>query len=650
MKKRFSQILCVGLASVVVAGGVLSSCTDEEETVNNTGSTVEYTDFRLADKGRSDYTVVLPEKASDLESFAAEELVRLFKEATGVELPVVSDSGLTFDENAKYISIGETTLKEDSGLQTEFATLKSSGGRIVNNGSCVFLAGAAEYGTLYAVYDFLGYLFDYEYFDIDAYRLVKKDVVRLPVMDYTNIPDFEYRYFGDMLQYTAYGGDDNHAHRLRIRDLEGNSALSGHTANSLIDPNVYGDKHRDWYGENDGLKYNADGTYNTTTSFLCYSNEEMTQEYIKNVKSYLQKSPTADSIALTQADFNDWCNCDKCAAATKKYGNGKTSLGAVTQTLFLHKVVPAVNEWLAEEYPGRKVYYKVYAYHQTIDPPAHKDATGKYIPNGAENGDYSMVLPEDVFVVYANIYADRNVSWGDNPQVAEMIKGWGALTQSLTIYEYGQDALNVCMPYDGLQVHADNIRFAKSVGLNNNYRIQGNYVTMSSGFYYLRVYAATKLMWDSTLDPNQLAREYIETVYGEAAPYMQQMYDAMRLRMVELREKYNYGAMCLTDYVSSRNWPREVLLQYQELIDKAYAAIEHIRYVDEEKYEILVRKIKIEEMFVRYVNCSLYLNRMDTESKTAYIDAFETDAKLYGFKNWHESKPMSEKIAIWRNS
>jgi hypothetical protein len=56
----------------------------------------------------------------------------------------------------------------------------------------------------------------------------------------------------------------------------------------------------------------------------------------------------------------------------------------------------------------------------------------------------------------------------------------------------------------------------------------------------------------------------------------------------------------------------------------------------------------IEEMFLRYVNCSLYLNYYSDTEKAQMIDEFEEYATRYGFKNYSETTPMSEIIAVWR--
>ena len=60
--------------------------------------------------GVTQYKVVLPDDLNNDIALARDELVHFFKIATDIELEVISDRGLTFDKNDKYISIGKTSL------------------------------------------------------------------------------------------------------------------------------------------------------------------------------------------------------------------------------------------------------------------------------------------------------------------------------------------------------------------------------------------------------------------------------------------------------------------------------------------------------------------------------------------------------------
>ncbi len=643
--KKIAKILVsfiLSLSTVFVAGCSLF----EKEPEGG----YEDTGIVLAENGKTDYTVVIPEKPSVYEEFAASELQLRFKEATGAELPLIydNDEKAVYSESAKLISISDTKVQKASGVTADYATYRRSGARMVTKGSCVILTGASEQGALYAVYDFLNVLFNYEYFDIDTYTLTEKERVTLPKLDESNIPDMDYRIYSDYRQFPNDGGSIYEAYRMKLQWHDDGWAVGGHAVDVILPYTTYAVQqgHYDWY--------DSHGPHWVSNSQawcqLCYTNEDMRKEFVERTKTLLTQYPDATLMGFGQSDVNSWCECENCTAVTEKYAHeGMSARGAITQTIFVNKVIEEIEEWIAVEYPGRQVRYMVFAYHQTITAPAHKDENGNYIPNGSENGDYSMKLHDKVYVSYADIYANRNLTWRDNPAVAENLKAWAACTKGIQIYEYAADAANYLLPYDGIQVFAENYRFAKELGFSEYFH-EGAGNGTASGFTGLRYYVSSKLMWDTSLDVNELISKYINACYGPAADEMQEFYDILRTRLSFLRKQYGFGNMVLSSIVNATHWPRTVLLSYYEMFDKMYEDIEYLKYVDAEEYEKIFRKIKIEELFVDFVNLSCYLGYYTTEEKVQRIDEFEENCSKYSAKYLGSGKDLANLVASWRAS
>lgn len=643
MKKFIRNSISILLA-VTALGSV--ACSDKKQSVTLPPyDTMEYTDYVLAESGKTDYAVMIAEDASEYETFALSELQKLFKEATGANLPVVKEGAVSFSEDAKIISIGDTQFQKDSGVTATYDELKSSGNKVVNKGQSVILVGGSDEGSLYAVYDFLGALFNYDYFDVDAYRLDKKDKVQLPVLNQTNIPDFDYRIFGDYSHERTAGGDYYVSWRRRFFYDENVSALGGHTADQIIPLEKYyatpedKEAHADWFW-NPG----SDGWQ------LCYTSEGMTKEYIERAKYFLSAKPNATEISFTDRDYPTWCKCERCVDVIKKYSAPGQYIQTATYILFLNKVTTALDAWLQEEYGGKRhVTYNFYAYQGAQLAPSHQDANGQYVPNGSENGDYSMVIKGNVRVQYAAVDADRNIPYKESVLESTQLRSWSALTPNLFIYEYPQDAYHSLLPYDGIHTHAENIRFAKELG-HSAYKFQGNYHTQSSGFYNLRIYVISKLMWDCSLDPDKLAREYIKYCYGDASDVMQELYETMRDWFAYLRVKTNYGSNCLTNNLNNTHFPRNMMRRFEEIILSAYDEIEDLQYIDAELYEKIFRKIKIEQMWIDYVNLSNYSKFMSNEEKTQKINDFEKYAMKYNIKCWNQTASISIVIESWRKA
>ena len=640
MKKFIRNSLCIAMATLSV---MATACGSETANTLPPYDSNTYTGYYLAENGKSDYSILIQENATERELFAAEELQLRFKEATGAQLPIITEE-MSFSENAKVISIGDTTFQKESGVVADYSKLKSSGTRVVNKGSSVICVGAQDEGTLYAAYDLLDILFDYEYYDVDGYRLNKSATVKLPVMDLTNIPDFDFREFGDYSHENGVGGDYRESWRRRFFFQTGIEIVGGHTAEQIIPLSLYyntpeqKEAHKDWFYHPEGSDWQ-----------LCYSNEEMRQEYVKRLKEMATKKPDAYRIYMTDNDVPSWCNCDKCEATIAKYSPKGQHVGTSTLILFVNKVIADLEPWFAENYPDKNWDVIFYAYQGAKQPPAQKNAQGVYEPVGVSKGDYSLRLNERVIVQYASVEADRNRSFREDATENNFLRAWASITPNLMIYEYPQDAFHSLLPFDGAHTHAENIRFAKELG-HTAYRFQGNYNTQSSGFYNLRIYLISKLMWDTTLNPEELAKEYIYGVYGDAAPVMEELYQTMRDRMAYLRVKTGYGDKCLTNNLQLKNYTRAMLRRYEEIILSAYDKIDDMQYINAEEYERLFRKIKIEQMWIDYANLSLFSSYYTPEQRNQMIDDFEKYAAKYGIKCWNQTVSIAVTIEAWRKA
>ena len=107
MKKIISLLLCIFL---------LFTCVSCSKPANDISEEVKTGEYLLKD-GKSEYVVVKPENSTYNETVAVEEFITLFSEATGVSLPVVTDENITYSKDSRYISIGNTKLINDAGVE-----------------------------------------------------------------------------------------------------------------------------------------------------------------------------------------------------------------------------------------------------------------------------------------------------------------------------------------------------------------------------------------------------------------------------------------------------------------------------------------------------------------------------------------------------
>mgnify|MGYP000802591169 CR=1 FL=1 len=204
-----------------------------EPTVENENHRFSYkeTNEYLIKNGTTEYKIVIPSENVSAElNIARDELVRLFKEATGVTLETISDAGKSHDANGKYISLGNTSLYKSSGLNVDTKTLKKDGARILTKDKTIYFIGKTDTGVINGVYDFLNMHFNFETYFKDTYTLTT-GVTELKLMNYdvVDVPDIEYRTKKGILNAsTSDVNDMMFAYRMRSLDSDSNMLLPIH--------------------------------------------------------------------------------------------------------------------------------------------------------------------------------------------------------------------------------------------------------------------------------------------------------------------------------------------------------------------------------------------------------------------------------------
>src|ERR1051326_7753809 len=105
-------------------------------TVSLFSTASELTALELISDGKPVSTIVVPDKATDLEQEAAKKLADYLKRASGAELPIVAESQKS---SGNLISVGKTRLAMTAGITGE--GLKYDGYRLVVKGETLYLLG-----------------------------------------------------------------------------------------------------------------------------------------------------------------------------------------------------------------------------------------------------------------------------------------------------------------------------------------------------------------------------------------------------------------------------------------------------------------------------------------------------------------------------
>lgn len=610
---------------------------------------IKETNQKFVANGSTEYKILIPADAKEKTKYAAEELAYYIKQSTGANLEIEKDdSVMAFNENSKYVSIGDTRLREQCGKTFTYEELSWDGFKIYTYKQSICISGYYENGDLYGVYEFLSREIEWESFAKNRVWY-KENVSELTFKEYDviDVPDFELRQAGEGLQ-----SDSVYGKRLRfslISEVFVNPGAWCHNTFKIIEPKKYltnkdGNKdesfiaeHKEWFSHNeDGeIIYSEVEAESHLPAQICYSveDEEFFNLIVSGLKQWLIDSPDAKTVMFAQQDNHSWCECKKCKEAKEKYG---TNSALVVK--MLNRIAAALEPWLAEQ--DRHVTFSFFAYNPTEDAPVKTDENGNYVAI-----DDSVVCRDDVAVMYAPIGADysKPLTHVANSKEFENLKKWSVLSSKIYLWTYCLACSSYLAPYDTYNIIQENYRLAYQYNVYWLYDQPQVHSNNSTGFHILKYYLNSKLSWNVNADVNALIDEYFEKCYLDAAEPMRKLFD-------EIRSRFSYIENVLGDslyiYVTMYNksyFPAGLLQQWEGYIEEAYAAIAHVKDENEDLYNELHDSIMVESVFIRYCLIDLYGESLyDADTLLAKKVQFKNDCSLLGVNRRTESGDLNK--------
>jgi len=436
----------------------------------------------VARGGHARSSVVVAENASDTERQAARELALFLHLTTGGEFPVLNaapDSGsrLLVGEGAARLADPSFAA---SSLRPEEILIRSAGRDLI-------LAGGSPRGTLYAVSAFLEDFVGCRWWTPEAGNIPWRPTLKIGPTDVRFAPPLEYR---EPFWYAAF--DDVWSARNKANGIRsgGNDLYGGrqvyegfvHTFYSLIPPDRYFKDHPEWFSEIDGRRTGENAQ-------LCLTNEEMRRELVKNLEERLRANPKATIASVSQNDCFNPCACPRCRAVDADEGSPSG---------LLLRFVNAVAADIEREFPG--VAIDTLAYQYTRKPPR--------IARPRANVIVRLCSIECAF--------SRPLDDARNAAFFDDLKGWSAIADRLYVWDYTTNFAHYIQPHPNLGVLGPNIRLFVRNKVRGVFE-QGAYQSWGSEMAELRSWMLAKLLWNPSLDPSALRREFIRGYYGPAA-------------------------------------------------------------------------------------------------------------------------------------
>ncbi len=211
MKKTIRNVICGFLCLVTSLSAF--GCKSDKKAKENYDHNGRYQkvldgDSYLVENGASSYAILLREGYDEAEEFAAEEFNKLLKEASGVQLPVVTQADLS--STTKYISIGDTAMSEAAKVDPTKAEYTRNGFHIKNYKDGLVINAPERSGLIYGVYRFFEKNCNYMYYDVDTSVIDRSESVVLKEFDFQDWPDFLNR------EVYSYGTKENPAYAMSL--------------------------------------------------------------------------------------------------------------------------------------------------------------------------------------------------------------------------------------------------------------------------------------------------------------------------------------------------------------------------------------------------------------------------------------------------
>jgi hypothetical protein len=224
---------------------------------------------------------------------------------------------------------------------------------------------------------------------------------------------------------------------------------------------------------------------------------------VAGVKQWIRENPDAKIFSVSQNDSDgDYCQCPDCSAVTKAEG---------APSGLLLRFVNQVADEVGKEYPD--VLIDTLAYQWSEKPPLHVRP---------HRNVRVRIAPINACFGHGLDACDANKAPMAN------LAAWSAITDKrLYVWHYSTNFANYMQPLPDLDEIARDIPLFHRNGVVGLF-YEGDYAPGGGGeMAELKSYLMAKLMWDPSRPAKPIVAEYLNGVYGPAAPYIGRWLDVL---------------------------------------------------------------------------------------------------------------------------
>lgn len=495
-------------------------------------------ELTLSVNGKTDYCIVTPRDPSPSVRRAGEELRSHLKAMTGADYPVTTEEAPRREHEIILAAPGRMS---QLGVSVDLEALGSEGYVLRTVGSSLVVAGSSVRGVMYGVYGLLEEHLGCRWFTPDVARIPAAATLRLPSLDETVVPALKYRW---PAVRDCYDADWCTRNRVNVgpeltAEHGGSVKFCGwaHTFSALVPVGTYYDDHPEYYAVVDGVRLRE-------RTQLCCTNEDVIRLAIAGILDRMRKNPDATYFSVSQNDWGNYCECGECQAVASRE---ESQMGPVLQ--LVNRVADAV----ADEFPGK--YVTTLAYQWSRKPPK----TIRPRPN-------VTVRLCTIECCFAHPFGECD--YEANERFCEDIRGWSAICDRLWIWNYTTNFRNYYLPHPSLKAIDDDIRFFIAHNVKGIYE-QDTKLTLNGDMSELGAYMMAKFLWQADYDEDLAVNEFLDAVYGAAAPHVRGYVDLLHGKV----EADNIHVRCFTSAKAATFLTEDILREADRLFVLAEAAV-----------------------------------------------------------------------------
>lgn len=463
------------------------------------GKRVEYV---LFNQEKSDYHIVLSPGASASEKWAATELQRWLKEAGGVEIPI-TESAIGYDGPRIVIGYpGVSVAKEKE------PDMNDESFRYFNSGADIYIYGGRQRGTMYGVFSFLERELGCRWYTPKVSVIPKRKELKFSWFDHAEKSGVRVRndfYFEAFEPVWAARNRVNGAMSYRKQPGGVEAYWAVHTFYPLMPPEEFYKKHPEYYSLIDGKRIYE-------RAQLCLSNPDVLQIITQRIKERMRNSPEYLIYDVSQNDWANPCQCDKCQAIVKRYGGESGII-----IWFVNQVADAVKQ----EFPDKFIGTLAYQYTRS----APRD-----------------IVPRDNVVVRLcsiECCVAHDFHCSANQSFLTDLKQWSAMAPHLYIWDYVVNFNHYLLPlpnFATLQSKINTFQQNKAIGIME----QAAYQSRGGEFAELRSYLISKILWNLNCNTEEVVNDFLSGYYGRAGVPIRRYFDLLQ-SLVKPDMHFPYG-------------------------------------------------------------------------------------------------------------